>query len=92
MGQQLDPVPLDADGARRPEWWRVRVLVAPAVGRRRNRQQREEERPEQARDHRAYCRSISARIRSAEYPAFCIRDASSASSMQMSHVAAWPSV
>jgi hypothetical protein len=27
-----------------------------------------------------------------EYPAFCIRDASSASSMQMSHVAAWPSV
>ncbi|MBF8287188.1 MAG: hypothetical protein HW381_296, partial [Candidatus Rokubacteria bacterium] len=44
------------------------------------------------RDHFAYFRSISARMRSVECPAFCMRDASSASSMQMSHVAAWLSV
>jgi hypothetical protein len=42
--------------------------------------------------HRPYLRSISARTWATSCPAAAMRDASSASFMQMSQVGAWPSV
>ncbi len=68
------------------------VAVLLAMRERRGRHESEHEEEEQAAHHRPYARSISARIRSIGYPAFAMRDASSASSRQMSQVAAWPSV
>jgi hypothetical protein len=66
------------------------VLVA--VRERRAGDEPEEGSEEQAEDHRPYVRSIWARICAIELPAFARRDASSASSMHTSQVAAWPSV
>src|SRR3990172_489902 len=47
---------------------------------------------EMASHHLPYFLSISVRICATVYPAFTMRDASSASSIHMSQVAAWPSV
>jgi hypothetical protein len=59
-----------------------------AVGRRRDGQEDEQRRREESGDHRPYFRSISILICAIEYPAFAMRDASSASSKQMLQVAA----
>ena len=89
MAQQLDLPAAHRDDPARAEPLGAAVL---AVGARGGRRHHEQHRGEEGADHRAYLRSISARIRSTRKPACTMRDASSASSWQMSQVAAWPSV
>ena len=85
---ELNAVAIDREGTRQFERLRGAVLVPVGSG---GDGQREDDEPEEQ-GHRPYFRSISARIRATSYPAAAMRDASSASSMQMPQVGAWPSV
>lgn len=89
VAEQLHPVALHPDGAGDAE--RPGAVVA-SVGGGPARQQDDEQSGQEPGDHRPYFRSISALTSAIDRPAFTMRDASSASSMQTSHVAAWPSV
>jgi hypothetical protein len=85
VAQELHPVALHSDGAGASGRLGAAML---AVGRRRGGQEDEERHRQEAGDHRPYFRSISVVICAIEYPAFAMRDASSASSRQMLQVAA----
>src|SRR5262249_23265198 len=90
--EQLDPVSLHGDPAGSGGGPAVAVRSGLAVAGGGDGPEGEQRQQDRAQGHRPYARAISALIRANGSPAFTMRDASSASSMQMLQVAAWPSV